>query len=160
MAEFLDLIIQIGIVLFFLALGYGVGHRREKKHIEYLDAKEREFQGIGIISHKRLRVDGRVECRGIVTGCVVIATDYFKVFASALRNLFGGELRSFETLVARARREAIVRMLAEAKELGANAIINVRLETSTIGGQQKKKSGGVEVLVYGTALYVAEQASA
>jgi len=87
-----------------------------------------------------------------VTGSAVVATDYFKVFASSLQNLFGGEMREYETLVTRARREALVRMLDEAHRKGANAIYNVRLETSTVGGQQQKKSGGVEVLAYGTAL--------
>ncbi len=54
-------------------------------------------------------------------GSVVIATDYFKVFAAGLRNLFGGEMKTYRTLMGRARREAIVRMLEQAQELGGDA---------------------------------------
>jgi len=156
--ELLDFFFQIGFVLFLLALGFGVGRHREKKHLRQLDSKEEELRGIGITNRKRLPRGAEAACRGLVTGSVVIATDYFKVFASSLRNLFGGEMRTLGTLVTRARREALVRMMTEAGKLGANAVINVRLETSTIGGQQQKKSGGIEVLAYGTALRVTEHA--
>jgi len=86
----------------------------------------------------------------LVAGSVVIATDYFKVFAAGLRGLFGGELRTYRSLMSRARREALVRMLEQAKQAGAQAVWNVRFETSTIEG--KRRAGGAEVLAYGTAL--------
>ena len=54
----------------------------------------------------------------------------------------------------RARREAVVRMLRQAQEHGANVVWNVRIETSTIQGKQKGKSAGVEVMAYGTAMKV------
>ena len=53
------------------------------------------------------------ECR-LVCGCVVVSSDYFKQFVSGLRNLVGGRFRGFETLLDRARREAILRMHADA----------------------------------------------
>jgi len=61
-------------------------------------------------------------------------------------------VRGYEALVERSRREAIVRMLREAQAAGANVIWNVRLETATIQGKQQGKSGGIEVLAYGTAM--------
>lgn len=154
MADHFGLLFQVGIVLFLLLLGYGVGHHREKKHIRLIEERLRQLSGIGVTNRRKLQPGLHSECRGLVTGCAVIATDYFKVFASAMRNLFGGEMRAFESLVFRARQEALIRMLTEAQELGANAVINVRFETSTISGQQKKQAGGIEVLVYGTALRV------
>ncbi len=155
------------IILFLLGLGYGVGHYQEKRHFLRLDEQEEELRTVGIASIGRMPAGEEVppmlvgaECCGLVTGAVVIATDYFKVFAASLRNLFGGEVRSFETLVRRARREATVRMMTEAVDLGANAVINVRYETGTIGGNEKKKPGGVEVLVYGTAIRLPEHLTA
>ena len=66
-------------------------------------------------------------------------------------------MTTYITLVSRARRAAIVRMLTEAEKLKANTVVNVRLESSTIGGQQMKQSGGVEILAYGTALHITEE---
>jgi uncharacterized protein YbjQ (UPF0145 family) len=152
MAAFGDVLFQIAFILILLGLGFGIGRYRERRHFRRLDEQEDEFRDIRVSSVRRLPVDSEAECRGLVSGSVVVATDYFKVFGSAIRNLFGGEVHGFETLVRRARREALIRMLGEAREVGANAVINVRYETSTVGGQQQKKSGGVEVLVYGTAL--------
>jgi uncharacterized protein YbjQ (UPF0145 family) len=157
MAELLGFISQWGVVLALLALGFGVGSYRERKHLRELAQNEQELRGVGVTSHKRVPAVQGTECLGLVTGSVVVATDYFKVFVSSLRNLFGGEMKSFVTLVARARREATVRMLLEARALGANAVYNIRIETATIGGQdRRKRSHGVEVLAYGTALKVPE----
>ena len=92
----------------------------------------------------------------MVYGSAVISVDYFKRILAALRNVFGGTIRSYETLLDRARREAILRM-KEAAPAGTKIIINVRVETSTIGKNTQKKSVGcVEALAYGTALILPE----
>ena len=87
----------------------------------------------------------------LVTGSVVISVDYFKRILAGLRNSFGGPIASYETLVDRARREAILRM----KESCPNAtqLINLRIETSSITKGAKQQIGSVEVLAYGTAIY-------
>ena len=103
---------------------------------------------------KRLPANWQATDPVLVMGAVVIATDYFKVFASGVRGLLGGRLRSYEALAERARREAIVRMLRDARRLGANVVWCVRIETSTVQGNQPGKSGGVEVMAYGTAMRV------
>ena len=88
----------------------------------------------------------------LVQGSAVISVDYFKRILAALRNIFGGTIRSYETLVDRARREAILR-LKESAPAGTMIIINVRIETSTIGKNTHEKSVScVEALAYGTAL--------
>ena len=73
-----------------------------------------------------------------------------QIDASGLHGLFGGEMKTYETLVNRARSEALVRMLEEAKKYEATIVWNIRFETSTISG--KNRPGGVEVLAYGTAI--------
>jgi len=88
----------------------------------------------------------------LVSGSVVIANDYFKSFVAGLRNLFGGKVRTYETLLDRARREAVLRMKDEAKSLGAESVFNVKYETSNIAGQYSKTLPIIEVHAYGTAL--------
>ena len=59
---------------------------------------------------------------------------------------------TFETLIDRARREAVLRMKEEAAQLGANYVFNIKMETSSISKGQKNAIGSVEVLAYGTAI--------
>ena len=88
----------------------------------------------------------------MVTGAAVIANNYFVSFVSGFKHLFGGEMKGYSDMCSDARRLALVRMLQEAEKMGADAVCNVRFETATItSGDDKQKSGGVELLVYGTA---------
>jgi uncharacterized protein YbjQ (UPF0145 family) len=88
----------------------------------------------------------------MVSGSVVVATDYFKTFVAGLKKLIGGEIKSYERLMERARREALCRMMRAAHEKGAVAVINVRLETSNIGAVRRNPAPMVEVIAYGTAV--------
>ena len=88
----------------------------------------------------------------LVSGSVVISSDYFKRFIAGLRMLIGGRLNTYESLLDRARREAILRMREEAKALGATQIFNVKLETISIGGRNPNSVSCLEVLAYGTAV--------
>ncbi len=88
----------------------------------------------------------------LVSGAVVIADNYFISFVAGFKHLFGGEMKGYTGMCSDARRLALVRMLQEAEHFGANAVCNVRFETSTINsGEARKKSGGVELIAYGTA---------
>jgi len=87
----------------------------------------------------------------LVGGSVVISIDYFKKIVASLANLFGGNIATYETLVDRARREAILRMKEDAKD--ASEIINIRIETSSISKNANRNVGAVEVLAYGTAVW-------
>ncbi len=83
---------------------------------------------------------------GIVQGNVVRAKHMGRDIAAGLKNLVGGELKGYTELLTESRRTAIQRMLDQAKELGADAIINVRFSTSAI------TQGAAELYVYGTAV--------
>jgi uncharacterized protein YbjQ (UPF0145 family) len=87
----------------------------------------------------------------LVNGNVVISVDYFKRFVAGLRNLVGGRVTPYETLIDRARREAILRMKEEAKACGAKMIVNVKYEMCSIYKGRRNKIGSVEALAYGTA---------
>ena len=92
----------------------------------------------------------------LVSGAVVIADNYFISFVAGFKHLFGGEMKGYTGMCSDARRLALVRMLQEAEHFGANAVCNVRFETSTINsGEARKKSGGVELITYGTAFRTA-----
>ncbi|ETR65232.1 MAG: hypothetical protein OMM_14590 [Candidatus Magnetoglobus multicellularis str. Araruama] len=92
----------------------------------------------------------------LVVGSVVIASDYFKRLLAGLRNIFGGQVNAYETLIDRARREAILRMKSQAE--GAAIILNMRIETTNISRRQSRtrrnsSSASIEAIAYGTALY-------
>lgn len=93
-------------------------------------------------------VPGRevAEALGLVRGSTVRAKHIGTDIVAGLRNLVGGEVREYAALLAGAREQAIDRMAAQARELGADAVIACRMETSTI------LSGASEVMVYGTAV--------
>lgn len=144
--------IQILIPLFLVFAGLIVGKSIEMHHFRKLDEREARYKDMVMTNLKTIPAQLENTQPFLVMGSAVIATDYFKVFAAGLRTLFGGEMKSYVTLMERARREAVLRMLQQAKEQGAKVIWNVRYETTCTGGQQRKKPGGVEILAYGTAL--------
>ncbi|CAM5220825.1 hypothetical protein ALON55S_03865 [Alishewanella longhuensis] len=87
----------------------------------------------------------------LVCGSVVISIDYFKRLLAMLRSIVGGPVASYETLLDRARREALLRMKEQCT--GAVQIINIRVETSSIHNAAGNGIGSVELLAYGTAIY-------
>ncbi|HRP62608.1 MAG TPA: YbjQ family protein [Phycisphaerales bacterium] len=89
-----------------------------------------------------------VELRGLVQGNTIRAKHLGRDIAASLKNLVGGELRGYTELLTEARRQSLERMMAQAQQLGANAIVNVRFTTSAI------TQGAAELYAYGTAVTV------
>ena len=87
---------------------------------------------------------------GMVSGSTVRAKHAFKDMGASIRNFVGGEIKGYTELMEESRREATARMEAQARKIGANAIINVRYATSAI------TVGAAEVYAYGTAVKVEE----
>jgi uncharacterized protein YbjQ (UPF0145 family) len=135
-------------------LGYVFGRAAEARHYRSIHAREKELVQLPATSLKSLVRGGQVERSELVTGSVVISIDYFKKAASALRSLVGGPVKSYETLLDRAKREAILRLKESCP--GADEVINLRLETMPLAGQQRNQITSVEVLAYGTAIYYAK----
>ena len=86
------------------------------------------------------------EVKGLVQGNTIRAKHFGRDFAAGLKNLVGGELKGYTELLIEARRQSLERMLAQAEELGANAVVNVRFTTSAI------TQGAAELYAYGTAV--------
>ena len=86
------------------------------------------------------------EIKGIVQGNTVRAKHVGRDIAASFKNIFGGELKGYTELLVESRREALGRMVAQAQQLGANAVVNVRFATSSI------TAGAAELYCYGTAV--------
>lgn len=142
---------QIVIVVVLVSLGYFFGKRAETKHFKSIIEREQKMNALPAMASRMPPQDGQYE-QQLVSGNVVIANDYFKTFVAGLRNLFGGKISTYETLLDRARREAVLRMKQEAQHIGAELVFNVKYETSNISGQMSKRLPVIEVHAYGTAL--------
>ena len=89
-----------------------------------------------------------VEHFGVVSGSTVRSKHLFRDLAASFKNMIGGELKGYTELLQEARIEAVNRMKAQAEDLGANAIVNVRFATSSVA------AGAAELYAYGTAVRV------
>lgn len=137
--------------LVLLLLGYVFGQRAENSHFRSIIEREKQLRDILVFSERRIpdedKLDGTLVC-----GSVVISVDFFKRFVAGLRSLVGGRVSAYESLLERARREAILRMKEEARRSGAKSVWNTRLETASIYKGAQQSIGAVEVLAYGTAV--------
>jgi uncharacterized protein YbjQ (UPF0145 family) len=146
------------LLIFFslLVLGYIFGQIAERRHYRSIIAREKQTLNIPMMTMKT--VPKQLTCcnTALVSGNVVVSIDFFKKFVAGLRSLFGGRLTSYETLLDRARREAILRMKETALQNGAKVIVNVRVETASISKNSSRRQGvgSVEVVAYGTAISV------
>jgi uncharacterized protein YbjQ (UPF0145 family) len=143
---------DIVLILVLLTLGYGFGTYREKRHYQSIIEREALLQDILVFESRHCPNPSRTGGGHLVAGNVVISVDYFKMFVAGLRKLVGGRLRSYESLLDRGRREAVLRMKDKAKLLNADQIFNVRFETSSISQGAQGNLGSIEVLVYGSAI--------
>jgi len=140
--------------LLLLVVGYVAGRANERRHYRELETLEATLEDIAVSSDRAAVEGGAVRGGVLVVGSVVIAEDYFKRVAAALRSLVGGNLRSYESLLERGRREAIVRMKEEARRHGATHVVNVRLETASLSEDfsGRRPLFSAELIAYGTAL--------
>jgi len=143
---------QFLLVIFLLILGYFTGSIAERRHYKSIIRREDRLGNLVVIVAKTLPPMNPAPATTLVRGSVVISVDYFKRFLARLRMIFGGRIHTYESLLDRARREAILRMQEQARELGASMIFNMRFETSSISKGRKDAVGTVEVLAYGTAV--------
>ncbi|MDA3863765.1 MAG: YbjQ family protein [Deltaproteobacteria bacterium] len=140
---------------FILVLFFGLtGICLEYLHKKSILKRENILKKIKTTNLKKDHSNLEIHDSCLCVGSVTIASDYLKLFLASLRTIFGGRVRSYEILLERARREAILRMKAEAAAKHADLIINVRIQTSTIGKASSRQNANpmVEVIAYGTAL--------
>jgi uncharacterized protein YbjQ (UPF0145 family) len=107
-------------------------------------------QSGGMIITNIETVPGRtiVEHFGLVSGSTIRAKHVGRDIMASLKNIVGGELKGYTQLMQESRKEAADRMVAQARQLGANAVVNVRFSTSSVA------QGAAELYAYGTAVRV------
>lgn len=127
-----------------------IGAYVEKKHYASIRAREAATATLPIMAARTLEAGRVVADARLVVAEVMISHDYFKRYLAQLRNFFGGRIRSYDTLMDRARREALLRLKEQSP--GASIIANLRLETVCISTQQKNAVVGVSIVAYGTAI--------
>lgn len=148
----LSLVFNIGIPLLIIGAALITGSLLEKRHYRSIDERERKYGQLPLLSGKKYPTQRPIAEARFVSGSVVISYDHFKRFLAGLRMIFGGEVKSYVSLLDRGRREAILRMKEECSQ--ADLVVNLRIETSSISkGNRKRRLGAVEVFAYGTALW-------
>lgn len=150
------LALYVGLPAAVLFVGWLAGHLSETKHERSLAAREGALKDIETTDLRN--PPGFAGAEGpcsLVSGEAVVASDTFKTWVFGLKNIVGGESKTFTRLFDRARREALLRMKERARELGCNAVCNVRFDSADIGGNaagaKKKGSNMAVALVSGTA---------
>ena len=149
--------VNLGVPLLLLIGTYFIGSAVERLHYRDIRIRESRSRRFPTVNFRTPPKGWNIVGAEMVAGNVVISIDYFKRFLAGLRMLFGGRVTSYESLLDRARREAILRMKEDAFERGYNAVMNVRIETSRLASSSRKGEGtaGVEILAFGTAVKLA-----
>lgn len=142
--------LEFVVLVAVLATGYFRGRRNERLHLADLEKRERQYRKVLLFATRYPPATAVPLDPLLVSGSVVLAADSFMMFVAGLRKFFGGRFHAYERLIARARREATLRMKEAARAAGSNMIFNVRLETTQINNGPRGGSATVEVLAYGT----------
>ena len=144
-------LITWGIWISLFVFSYFIGTYREKAHFKNIVEREKALVLLPALTMK-FAEDRAVVKTELVMGSVVIGGDFFKKVVASLASLFGMRISVAEAMMDRARREAVLRM--KEKAVGADAILNVRIEGLKIG--ERKKITGIEAMACGTAVYYAK----
>ena len=139
----MDFIIYLAISVVMLTVWWAMGRAQEKEHLANLARREAAVRDMEVSTLKAPAGAAVDPARPpvLVMGEAVIASDGFKTWIFGLRNLIGGESKTFALLYDRSRREALLRMIESAKALGYDAVCNVRFESADIAGNASASNG-------------------
>jgi len=131
-----------------IAVVLGTVAVEQRLHGPKAEELEREAEPVGLLVANTDRIPGRevTEVLGLVQGHTIYAIWLGKDISALVRLILGGELTEYTEMMGRARGVAVRRMLAKAEELGADAVLNVRLMTTSV------VASAAELLAYGTAV--------
>lgn len=137
-------------VIVVILVGYLAGTAVEKNHYKNIRKREAITRKFPITT---VKVPPKSATSAeLVVGHVVISPDAFKSFMLGVYSFFGGRIKTYESLLDRARREAILRMKEKAIQKNAKMIINVKLEEVPLNKDQRKQTITVIMIAYGTAV--------
>lgn len=149
-----ETVLTFGGPILLLVVAYLVGSAIERRHFVRLRERESALLGFPVVNFATLPPGWQVVRSDLTSASIVVSLDYFKRFIAGLRALVGGRVKTYEPLLERARREALLRMVEAARDDGFDAVINVRLQTSRLVSTSgnREQTAGVEVLAFGTAI--------
>ena len=153
-----EILLNLGLPIGIIVVALVVGLILEKRHYRSIRDREAKLGGIPLLNGKEYPRHAAIAEARLVEGSVVVSIDYFKRLLARLRNIFGGEVRSYVSLLDRGRREAILRMREQFPQ--ADVIVNFRMETSSISQGKGNAIGSTEVHAYGTAIRFVESSEA
>jgi uncharacterized protein YbjQ (UPF0145 family) len=135
-------VVSVGVVGWLIATWF------ERRHFKSMAEREIPLQGISVNTSKRI---SSCEPEGVtlLIGSVVVAHDYFRTLIIFFRKVVGGNIKPYQRLVDRGRREALIRLKEEAELRGIDKIVNVRFTTSTVAGRFLH---AIEMVAYGTGV--------
>lgn len=158
MDQRLLLAINIGLPLAVLAIAYLIGTVIERRHFADIRRRESAMRRFPATTFQSIPEDWEIADCDLIAANVVVSLDYFKRVIAGLRSIVGGRITTYEPLLDRARREAILRVTEQAQVQGFDAVINLRLETSRMANSETGQGiGGIEIVAYGTALMRAQR---
>jgi uncharacterized protein YbjQ (UPF0145 family) len=141
-------------IVFFVALiiiGLVSGSFIERRHFFHIDRREKIYSNITLLTAKSTEGLDSYQNSALAVGSTVVAVDFFKTIVAAIIKLIGGEMKSYSSLIERARRESVLRMIEAQPQ--ATCFVNVRIETSSISSSTKNSVTSIEAFAYGTALW-------
>lgn len=141
------------LLILILLITYIIGSVIEKMHFKKIISREIALIEKPLInsSNKDTFNNKKIKDICLVSGEVVISGDYFKNYIASLKSLIGGKLTTFESLMDRAKREAILRM--REKAINADIVVNVKIESVNLSPSEKGYAiPKVAVIAYGTAI--------
>lgn len=136
--------VEIILVLSLLVIGFFAGRLADRRHLAGLDRREAEHADV--LGTTLRQFPGGADpglTPLLVVAEVAISTDYFKTFIAGIKKFFGGELRTYESLMRRARREVTVKLLEQARARGYDAVCCIRIEGLDVGGSTEGGNKGV-----------------
>lgn len=133
--------------LFFAFLGWALASYLEYRHNQQMTEREKALADISISTAKH--ADKNAESGILIYGSVVVAHDLFRTLFIQIRKIIGGNIKAYERLVVRGRREAFIRLQEDARQRGFDKVINVRFAGSHVAG---RFVSAVEMVAYGTGV--------
>lgn len=148
----IELIVYFVIFVFLMTIGFVAGGATERAHFKRLDERGEANRGF-IVTQLKTYPGGSTGSPPpqLFMAEAVISSDYLKTFLAGIRKFFGGEMRSYQSLLERARREALMRIIEQASEAGYDTACNLRYESADIGGATNPQKTVTMVAVLATA---------
>jgi uncharacterized protein YbjQ (UPF0145 family) len=156
----MEILFKIGIFLVLAVVGFWRGRRNERAHLIALAQEEERLRGVLVFSTRYpANVAERVDPI-LVSGSAVMGSDFYRMLIGTLRKVVGGNYLSYERLVDRGRRQALVALKQQAHARGARMVFNVMYSSTRLSDPRLGQLPQFEVMAYGTAIIAATGAVA